>query len=59
MLIWLMGLRFECMDELRDGMGCNYTLRESPFFQLRPLPERLFLKAKEYQVYQQFSSFTQ
>ena len=26
MLIWLMGLRFECMDELRDGMGCNYTL---------------------------------
>lgn len=58
MLIWLMGLRFECMDELRDGKDCNYFKRVV-FFQLRPLPGSLFLKAKEYQVCQQFSSFTQ
>ena len=31
MLIWLMGLRCECMDELRDGMGCNYFKRVTFF----------------------------
>ena len=31
MLIWLMGLRFDCMDELRDGMACNYFKRVTFF----------------------------
>ena len=32
MLIWLMGLRFDCMDELRDEMACNYFKRVTFFF---------------------------
>ena len=31
MLIWLMGLRFDCMDELRDGMASNYFKRVTFF----------------------------